>query len=303
MPDPVGLIFAPEEHGRVLAYARSRLSGGPTLTHYEARGIRKDGEEISLKLAVSSIVLSGRRVLQGAVEDITERKRAEEMKDNLIRDVSHELKTPLAKMQMGVDLLMEMVGAPSIDRQKVARTSEIVTDNVQRLQDTVNSILDLSLLESGQTPYHKTKVQPENLIRQVIVDMRPLAEAKGLELVAELLESLPQVEGDREKLLRVLTNLVDNALKFTEWGKIVVLAEKKAHEVEIAVSDSGRGIPRENLERVFERFWQENPSIPGAGIGLAICKTIVEAHGGKIWAESAGRGQGTTVRFTLPKGE
>jgi len=92
-------------------------------------------------------------------------------------------------------------------------------------------------------------------------------------------------------------------VKFNDHGKIVISAKmKKAHEIEIAVSDSGRGIPRENLDRVFERFWQENPSIPGAGIGLAICKTIVEAHGGRIWAESARGGQGATVRFTLPVG-
>jgi signal transduction histidine kinase len=177
-----------------------------------------------------------------AIRDITERKRVEKMKDNLIRDVSHELKTPLAKMQMSVEQLMETVEAPSIDCQKVARASEIVTGNVQRLQDTVNSILDLSLLESGQIPYHNTKLQPKNLIGQVILDMRPLAEAKGLELVAELPESLPQVKGDRERLLRVLTNLVDNAVKFTDRGKIVISAKKKAHEVEIAVSDPGRGV-------------------------------------------------------------
>jgi signal transduction histidine kinase len=229
-----------------------------------------------------------------------ERKRLERMKDNLIRDVSHELKTPLAKMQMSVEKLIETVGAPSIDRQEVAKVSEIVAGNVQRLQHTVNNILDLSSLESGRIPYHITRVQPKNLISQVILDMQLLAETKGLKLVAALSEDLPQVEGDREKLLRVLTNLVDNAVKFTEQGKIVISAEKKAHEVEIAVSDSGRGILRKNLNRAFDRFWQERASVPGAGVGLAICKTIVEAHGGKIWAESAGRGQGTTARFTLP---
>ena len=237
---------------------------------------------------------------QSVGRDITERKRLEEMKDNLIRDVSHELKTPLAKMQMGTEMLMEMLAAPSLDRQRVARVSEIVAGNVQRLQRTVNGILDLSSLGSGQIPYHKTKVQPEKLIGQVILDMQPLAEAKGLELAAELPDGLPQVEGDRAKLLRVLTNLVDNAVKFSDWGKIVVSVEEKAREVEIAVSDSGYGILRENLDRVFEKFCQENPTIPGAGVGLAICKTIVAAHGGRIWAESAGRGQGATVRFTLP---
>jgi PAS domain S-box-containing protein len=268
----------------------------------EYRIVTKSGE-IRWVRSSSRPILEGNRPLglQGRLEDVTERKQVEEMKDNLIRDVSHELKTPLAKMQMSVEMLMEIMGSPNMGRQfKAATLSEIVLGNVQRLQRTVNSILDLSSLESGRVTYHKTKVQPEKLIGQAILDMRPLAEAKGLELVAELPEGLPQIEGDREKLFHVLTNLVDNAVKFSDQGKIVISAEEKAHEVEIAVSDSGCGILRENLGRVFERFCQENPSIPGAGIGLAICKTIVEAHGGKIWAESAGRGHGTTIRFTLP---
>jgi len=234
-------------------------------------------------------------------QDITERKRLEEMKKDLIRDVSHELKTPLAKMQMSVELLLKVMESPNMDRRfKATALSEIVLGNVQRLQRTVKSILDLSSLESGRAPYHKTKVQPANLIGLAILDMQPLAEAKGLELVAELPEGLPQVEGDREQLLRVLTNLVDNAVKFSNQGKIVVSAVKKAREVEIAVSDSGYGILRENLDRVFEKFCKERARIPGAGVGLAICKAIVEAHGGRIWAESVGRGQGATVRFTLP---
>ena len=236
----------------------------------------------------------------GICRDITERKRIEEMKDTLVRDVSHELKTPLAKMDMSVQLLMKAVRATSIDRQKVARFSEVVAGNVQKLQRTVEGILDLSSLESGRTTYHKTKLQLENLISQVVLDMRPVARAKGLKLVAELPEEVPQVEGDLEKLLRVLTNLVDNSVKYTDRGKIIISAQKKGHEVEIAVSDPGRGILEENLDGIFERSYEERPGISGAGIGLTICKTIVEAHDGKIWAESAGRGQGTTVRFTLP---
>jgi len=289
---------------RMLKLFGDTIRGGGARDGVELELEHKDGRQVFVEVGTRFIKKGGR--IEGIVSvfrDVTERKRVEEMKDNLIRDVSHELKTPLAKMQMSVEQLMETLGTPSIDRQKVVRVSEIVSGNVQRLQSTVSSILDLSSLESGRVTYHKTRVQPEKLIRQVIVDMQPLAEAKELELAAELPEGLPQIEGDREKLLRVLTNLVGNAVKFSDQGKIVVSAKKKkAHEIEIAVSDSGRGIPREDLDRVFERFWQDNPSIPGAGIGLAICKTIVEAHGGKIWAESAGRGQGTTVRFTLPVG-
>jgi PAS domain S-box-containing protein len=277
-----------------------RIQEGKEAPVIEEKFIRFDRTVIDVEVTTIPFTYQGKPAVQTIAHDITERKRVEEMKDNLIRDVSHELKTPLAKMQMGVDLLMEMVGAPSMDRQKVAGVSEMIGGNVQRLQHTVNNILDLSSLESGQMPYHKTKLQLKNLIRRVILDIQPLAEGKGLELVVELPESLPRVKGDQERLLRVLTNLVDNAVKFTDEGKIVISAKKKAHEVEITVSDSGHGILGKNLDKVFERFWQERASIPGAGVGLAICKTIVEAHDGSIWAESAGRGQGTTIRFTLP---
>ncbi len=291
-------LVHPDDVEKTNKEVERQLKGG-SVVNFVNRYKCKDG---SYKTLEWQATFAKEGIVHATARDITERKRVEEMKDNLIRDVSHELKTPLAKMQMSVEQLVETVGTPSIDRQKVVMVSEIVTGNVQRLQQTVDSILDLSSLESGRTLYHKTRIQPEKLIRQVMVDMGPLAKANGLELAAELPEGLPHLDGDREKLLRVLTNLVDNAVKFSDQGKIVVSAEKKAHEVEIAVSDAGRGIPRENLDRVFERFWQENPSIPGAGIGLAICKTIVEAHGGKIWAESARRGQGATVRFTLPVG-
>jgi signal transduction histidine kinase len=99
----------------------------------------------------------------------------------------------------------------------------------------------------------------------------------------------------------LLSNLIDNAIKFSERGEIVVTGQVRGREVEISVSDSGLGIQFENLERVFERFYQEKSRFPGIGVGLTICQAIIERYGGKIWAESAGRGQGATLRFTLPR--
>jgi PAS domain S-box-containing protein len=235
------------------------------------------------------------------VRNITEQKRLEEMKDNLIRDVSHELRTPLSKMQMGMELLMELIAREAIDRRRVARIGEVTTSNVQRLLHTVETILDLSALEAGHTAYRMEPLGLAGLIDDVVYDMQPLAEAKGLELRAEVPERLPPIRADWQHLFRVLTNLIDNAIKFTDEGAVVVSAQQKDTELEIAVSDSGRGISKQSLPRLFERFFQETPgTTPGLGAGLAICRTITEAHGGRIWVESAGHGLGSTFRVRLP---
>jgi signal transduction histidine kinase len=164
----------------------------------------------------------------------------------------------------------------------------------------VEGILDLSALEAGRIVYEKIKILPGDLINEALQYMRPMAEAKGLELVASVPQDLPAVEGDLERLSRVMINLIDNAIKFSEQGQIILSARRNGHEVEFAVSDTGYGLLEESLDRVFERFYQERPGVNGAGVGLPICKKVVDTHGGRIWAESLGRGQGATLRFTLP---
>ena len=232
--------------------------------------------------------------------DITEQKQLDEMKDNLIRDVSHELRTPLAKMQMGLELLMELVEKEKIDRGRVARIGEVTSSNVRRLLQTVEGILDLSALETGHAAYQMETIPTVELIDEVVLDRQPLAEAKGLELTVDLPADPAPIRGDWQKLFRVLANVVDNAIKFTDEGRIVVSVRQNERELEICVSDPGCGIRPENLERVFERFFQEKARVAGVGVGLTISKAIVEAHGGRIRAESAGRGLGSTFHVTLP---
>ena len=233
-------------------------------------------------------------------EDVTEQKRVADLKDNLIRDVSHELRTPLAKVQMSLDRLVDMLEEGEIDREKAIRVSGFATRSTERMLRTVENILDLSRLESGTWPHEQQSIQPRLLIHEAITYATPLSSAKGLELIADLPESLPDVRGDWDKLYRVLHNLVHNAIKFSEEGRIVVTAEDRGQELAIGVRDEGQGILPENLEQVFQRFFQEKARHLGAGLGLAICKAIVEEHGGRIWAESAGRGQGATFWFTVP---
>jgi PAS domain S-box-containing protein len=232
--------------------------------------------------------------------DITERKRIDEIKDNLIRDVSHELRTPLAKAQMSLELLSELLDADRVDRERVQRVGHLGLVNIQRLLQTVEGMLDLTQLEAGVSPYEQERIRLDLLVHEVLQYMRPLAENKGLVLESRVAPDLPEVAGDREKLFRVFLNLVDNAIKFSSEGEILVSAWQHGMETLITVQDSGDGILPENIDRVFERFFQEKTRYEGVGVGLAICKAIVEAHGGRIWAESAGRGQGAIFGFALP---
>lgn len=232
--------------------------------------------------------------------EITERKRMDELKDNLIRDVSHELRTPLAKAQMSLELLAELLEAERVDRERAQRIGHLGLVNIQRLLRTVEGMLDLTQLEAGVSRYEREPIRLDLLIYEVLQYMQALAENKGLVLKAQIPADLPDVIGDREKLFRVFLNLVDNAIKFSRQGEIVVSARQEGSATVIRVQDTGDGILPENIDRIFERFFQEKTRYEGVGVGLAICKAIVEAHGGQIWAESAGRGQGAVFGFTLP---
>jgi PAS domain S-box-containing protein len=232
--------------------------------------------------------------------DITEQKKVAEMKDNLIRDVSHEMRTPLAKVQMSLELLVEMLEEEDLDRERAIRISGFAIKSSQRLLQTMENILDLSRLESGMWPYDRAIIQPDLLIREAVLYVAAEGALKGIELLADLPPSLPSIRGDWDKLSRVLSNLLDNAIKYSEAGRIVVSAEPRDGMLVVSVADQGQGILSENLEKVFQRFFQEKTRHFGAGLGLAICRAIVEEHGGRIWAESAGRGLGATVHFTLP---
>jgi PAS domain S-box-containing protein len=266
--------------------AASRVQDGSARWYATRMGAIRRGEAVVAALLVA--------------REITERKKIDEMKDDLIRDVSHELRTPLAKVQMSLELLSELLEAESLDRARAMRISSLAHVNVQRLLQTVEGILDLSHLESGVWTMQRERIRVPLLIQEVLQYMEPLAQAKGLELVTEVTGDLPEIEGDWEKLFRVLLNVVDNAIKFTDGGRIVIWATPRAAEVEVGIRDWGQGILPENLDRVFDRFFQEKTRYEGAGVGLAICKAVVESHGGRIWAESAGRGQGATLRLVLP---
>ncbi len=295
--------FAQPEARELTSQSIEKVFVEGTKGYFEVPAALPDGTSAWFANHIGPIRRSGQVVAALIVSrDITGRRQVEEIKDNLIRDVSHELRTPLAKMQMSLDLLLELLEQEPINRQRAIGVGQMIFGNVQRQLQTVETILDLSTLESGRIVYERIQISPAVLVHDALQYMQPMAEAKGLQLIASVPEDLPSMEGDLKRLSRVLVNLLDNAIKFSERGQIVISVQEYEHEIQFAVSDQGSGIHKENLGKIFERFYQERPQIPGAGVGLTICQRIIQAHRGRIWAESPGRGQGTTVRFALPAG-
>lgn len=262
--------------------------------------LEKTVEERTGDLKIINRELEQRNVeIERANEEL---RSLDKMKDTMIRDVSHELKSPVAQVQMAIDLWAKEVKQERVDRKKEEKLSKIITDNIQRLYKTIQSILALSVLESGRVKYKKERLDLEELIHQVTEGLKLIAEKKNLSLTAKVPDKLPIVLGDREEITRVISNLVDNAIKYSEFGEIVISAVRRNREIEVAVKDTGVGIstPKDHYDKLFDRFFQEKARSDGSGVGLAICKKIVEAHGGRIWVESEGKGKGATFKFNLP---
>ena len=180
--------------------------------------------------------------------------------------------------------------------------------NGLRLLKLINNLLDLAKIESRELQVRRLRLDPARLVRDVVEGARGLAERKGVRLECGALEAVEGFHGDPDALDKVLVNLVGNALKFTEpGGRIELSVRREAGGMHLAVVDTGVGIPADQLERIFDRFAQVDDSATrrheGTGIGLSLVRELVELHGGKVWAESAGLGQGSTLHVQLPLGE
>lgn len=236
----------------------------------------------------------------GLLTDVTERRRLEKMRSEFVANVSHELRTPLTSINGFVETLLD--GA--MEQPAVARNFlEIINNEGKRLANLIDDLLQLSKLEDRRTIIKKQPVDLTSVILNTINMFEVRASEKNIALTTEIPEDLPLVPGEQGFLAQVIINLVDNAIKYTlVGGKVEVKVTYNKDEVKVAVSDTGIGIPQENLPRVFERFYRVDKARSreqgGTGLGLAISKHIVEAHGGKIMATS--NQEGSTFSFTLP---
>lgn len=231
------------------------------------------------------------------LQDLTRVRELETVRRDFVANVSHELRTPLATLKALVETLRE--GALE-DPQAARRFLERMEGELDRLDRIVGELLELARIESGRIPLQMAQVTVAEVVGPPVEELRPLAERAGLRLTVSLPSDLPPVLVDVDGIRRVVANLVHNAIQFTPSGEVTVRAERVGDEVIISVQDTGVGIAPEELPRVFERFYKARGSRSGgAGLGLAIAKHIVLAHGGRIWAESV-PGQGSTFSVALP---
>jgi signal transduction histidine kinase/ActR/RegA family two-component response regulator len=249
------------------------------------------------------------------IRDITSEKEVDRMKTDFISTVSHELRTPLTSVLGFAKIIkrrLEQTLLPALDRsspavdraaEQVEHNAAIIVSEGERLTMLINDVLDISKMESGRLEWRLSSSSLHDLIRRCLDTIRPQAGEKGLELEAQLPDDLPTVHVDRNRIIQVLVNLLSNAVKFTSQGSVRVTAERRASEATVCVEDTGAGVPEEDQERIFERFKQSGDTLSekpaGTGLGLPICKHIVEAHGGAVWVESE-PGRGSRFCFTLP---
>ena len=259
-----------------------------------------DGSERSFRLRTTPMRDNEKHLL-GAVtllEDITHLREIDRLKSEFIATASHELRTPLTSVQMGVYLLLEGAVGELTDKQQ--EVLQACRQDCERLDKLMRDLLDLSKIEAGESQPRLAPVRARDLIAAIAEELRPQVEAKGLELSIDAPVDLPQVEVDRTQIERVISNLVINAIRYTRHGEIKLSAERRDDHVAVSISDTGSGIPSEYLPHIFDKFVQvPGAQTGGAGLGLAISKSLVEAHDGRMSVQSE-VGRGTTFTFTLP---
>jgi len=289
------------------------------LGHYEFRFKKMDGTPFWAIVTVQPIVFEGKQAFLSGFYDITDRKQAEEelqkhydqekdlrqqleaeMKRRVefTRALAHELKTPLTSVLASSDLLVS-----ELSDEPVLSLARNIRQGASNLNSTIDEFLDLARGEIGMLQLKYESVDLVQLLRETVASMATLASERGQSLVHALSPHLPTIQADGARLQQVVTNLLGNAVKFTpRGGKITLRAKESNGTIMVEVQDTGRGIPKGGQERLFEpyqRLRMDGESLSGLGLGLSLCKTLVELHGGQIWVKSR-VGRGSTFGFSLP---
>ncbi|MFO7942310.1 MAG: ATP-binding protein [Bacillota bacterium] len=260
------------------------------------------------ELAASPVLQEGGGII-GAVanfREVTHYHEIEQLKTDIMSTVTHEFRTPLTSLSMNIALLAEHTDEiAEIDGgEDLGEMIEEMEADLDRLLHLVDNVLTLSKLESGNLPIEKELISLSDVVENGVGPFYRQAEEAGVELSVYGVEEMPKVFVDPTKVAWVISNLVGNALRYTDaGGKITVNAEERGTRIAVSVSDTGTGIPKEVQERIFDKFMQvaaEGRQVGGAGLGLAISQEVIRAHGERIWVESE-EGEGSTFTFTLPK--
>ena len=324
--------FTNRENSRTVFQAFNQVyHTGVNIQRAEYLFIRQDASPLHVELSISARHDQSGRIIgfRGFVRDINDRvaaqaalreskeaaEAANQAKSTFLTTISHELRTPLTSVLGFAKLIKKRVSEvllPALDPddKRLQRASRQVSDNLdiivsegERLTALINNLLDLAKIEAGKVEWNMQPVAVGDVITRAVAATRALAEQKQLGLSAEVAEALPLLQADPDRLLQVVINLISNAVKFTPAGAVTLRAWQAPGHVLVSVADTGIGLSEADLGRVFDQFVQVGNTLTdkpvGTGLGLPICKQIVEHHGGRIWAESEA-GQGSRFIFQLP---
>jgi PAS domain S-box-containing protein len=267
---------------------------------YELRIRARGGEMVPVMISAVPVIGEGGRFrgTYAVITDMREWKRIESLKDDLLRDASHELKAPVAKIRMGLDLVKKRRPAPLDDEERLGIA--MIESGAAHIQKNVDALTDLSALDSGRISLSRERLGLEAILAPLAAEFGPEALKKGVTVAPPSVPRGLRVTGDRERVRQLFRCLLENAVRFSSSGVVRVRARRTAGGVVVSVADEGRGIEPAYIGRIFDRHFQRYPSEAGTGLGLPICRRIVELHGGRIWAESGGSGKGMTLRVAFP---
>ena len=294
----------------------SRLIGFPLRTALGTWGLLTVGlapnrqlseteqQEFQEFVDVAAIALENSRLFEAQTLQVRELRHEDELRRSFISLITHEFRTPLASLKTSFDLIQESEEIQGLD-QPYQRLLSNVSRSVWMMNELTNDLSEVANLSSGGVRLDKELVSPSQILAPVVEMATPLSQLKNQRLDVDIHPDLPKILVDARRLEQVLTNMVANAIKYTPTGGVIrASVSQNSTSIKFQVSDNGRGIPQDDLERIFEPFYRlaresNEAPVPGTGLGLALAKTLIELHGGKIWAESS-PGEGGVFCFTIP---
>jgi signal transduction histidine kinase len=263
--------------------------GSSTRSHVFGQDDLRLAEELAERAAMA---IESARLYRSAVY-------AAQLRDQVLSVVAHDLRNPLSTILLHTSALKLQIPDPE---RRTQNPMEVIYRAAAHMNRMIQDLLDVAVLEAGQLSIERGRLSADKLVHEAVEMQTPLASSSSIELRVEVASDVPDIWGDRDRLLQVFENLIGNGIKFTPaGGRITVGAKLRDKEVVFWVADTGTGIRSEDLPCVFDRFWQANRTgRQSAGLGLPITRGIVEAHGGRIWVESSA-GRGSTFFFTIPR--
>lgn len=260
-----------------------------------------ESEDIKLEGNYGDLLPEIQRMFDRIKKDFDYLKKLEKMRSEFLGNVSHELRTPIFAIQGYLETLLDgAINDPNVNKKFLEKANR----HTENLNNLLNDLIDISMIETGELRLSFRYFKLADYLKCVIEEFLPMAEEKGLELVLLPVNENLEVLGDKAKLKQVFSNLITNAIKYTETGKVEIIAEEEEEHVKLTVRDTGLGIPEEDLERIFERFYRVDKNrsreVGGTGLGLAIVKHILEAHESRIFVKST-LNIGSEFYFSLKK--